>query len=337
MHLWTLLGQWIRARRTILLYTALVFLLFFTVYGLYGFPWEVAGYAALLCLVAGLIFAGVDGWRFMQKIRLLQQLPGRYPLGELPLADNLLEESYSLILQSLEEERKKLEIQTAEAGRDADEYYALWTHQIKTPIAAMRLLLQSSQLKMDKGSKTHLAQELFRIEQYVDMVLQYQRLSSLQSDLLFQRHNLDVLVKTAAKNCATMFIHKGLPLQVQGVTGSVITDQKWFVFVLEQLYTNALKYTAAGGEVRVYSQNPSTLVVEDTGIGIPPEELPRVFERGFTGAVGRSERSSTGIGLYLCRRIMERLGFGITIESVLGEGTRVLLHLEQHPAELDEV
>ncbi len=179
--------------------------------------------------------------------------------------------------------------------------------------------------------------ELFKINQYVDMVLQYQRLSSMKNDLLPESFAVPALVKRAAKNCAPLFIHKGLSLDAEDIHGSIITDGKWFCFVLEQLLTNAVKYTA-NGTVRVYSRDAdggSILIIEDNGVGIPSGDLPRVFERGFTGEAGRTERSSTGIGLYLCKQILTRLGFGISIESEAGKGTRVILRLAQDKLEMD--
>lgn len=329
-----LFWHWLAARRWVLLYLGAVFGFFFLVYALHGYPWGVAGYAALLGLGLG---AGLGLWdyaRFAAKHRELARLAGRFPTSPPQSPENLIEADYQAIITALEAERARLESQNEHVRRDAEEYYALWAHQVKTPMAAMRLLLQSGAEQPGGREKADLEQELFRIGQYVEMVLQYQRLSSLQNDLVLREHQLSALAKKAAKGCATLFIHKGLALELEGVAGTVVTDEKWFCFVLEQLYTNAVKYTRAGA-VRLYCPDAHTLVVEDTGIGIPPADLPRVFERGFTGTVGRSERSSTGIGLYLCRAILGRLGFGISIESQPGRGTRVLLHLEQAALEVE--
>ncbi len=329
MMLWgKVFGAWCRARRGIFAYVGLLYGFIFAVYALYGHPWWVGGYAALLGLAAGLVFAAVDFARFAARHAALARLAGHFPTGSLPPAANLPEADYAGIVAALEAERARLEAENEHRRRDAEEYYTLWAHQVKTPLAAMGLLLQSG-----GASRADLEQELFRIGQYVDMVLQYQRLSSMEGDLLLQRHNLAALAKKAAKNCAPLFIHRGLSVSVEGVSGSLITDEKWFGFVLEQLFANAAKYTRHGG-VRVYGEG-ACLVVEDSGAGIPPEDLPRVFERGFTGAAGRSERSSTGIGLYLCREILGRLGFSISIESRLGQGTRVRLHLAQETLEVD--
>lgn len=334
MHTGKLLMEWLRARWMALAYVAVVFVCFFVVYALYGYGWGVAGYAALLALVAGAFFVIWDFARFAARHNGLYRLAGRFPTGRLPEAVSLPEKDYTAIIEALEAERARLERENDHTRRDAEEYYTLWAHQIKTPMAAMQLLLQSSPGQLDKQAKGDVEQELFRIGQYVDMVLQYQRLSSLQNDLVLQAHSLEELVKQAAKNCAPLFIYKGLALDTSGVQGSVVTDKKWFCFVLEQLFTNAVKYTPAGS-VSVYSTGDDTLVMQDTGVGIPAEDLPRVFERGFTGNMGRSERSSTGIGLYLCREIMARLGFGISIRSAPKSGTRVLLHLKQQVLELE--
>ena len=327
-----LLPGWLHKRRYCLLLVAGIFAIFFIVYAIYGYGWGVAGYAALLCLVLGAALAIWDFVRFCARHIALTQTMGRFPLEKLPQPDDLIEQDYSDIILALEQARKQLENEKEHTRRDAEEYYTLWAHQIKTPMAAMRLLLQSAGNTLNDGVKADLEQELFRIGQYVDMVLQYQRLSSLQNDLVLERFPLDALVKKAAKNCATLFIYKDLALEMGEIGGSIVTDEKWFCFVLEQIYTNAVKYTAKGA-VRVYSQGKDTLVIEDSGMGIPAEDLPRVFERGFTGTVGRRERSSTGIGLYLCRSILERLGFSITLSSKPGVGTKVMLHLAQEVQE----
>lgn len=317
---------WLRMRR----YTILLFVMFcaffLIIYALYGYAWGTGLYACALGLATGIVFAVVDIARFAARHRELTKLVGRFPTASLPEASNLLEEDYGAIIEALEEERARLLREKENDRRDAGEYYTLWVHQIKTPISVLRLLLQSGQEGAPPNTPA-MENALFRTEQYVEMALQYQRLSTMQDDLVLKSHTLDALVKKAAKGCAPLFIYSGIPLHIGAVEGAVITDEKWFAFVLEQLLSNAQKYTRAG-EVSVYTEG-DTLVVADTGIGILPEDLPRVFERGYTGAVGRNERSSTGLGLHLCREVMERLGFSISIQSTPGKGTRVLLHLAQ--------
>ena len=175
----------------------------------------------------------------------------------------------------------------------------MWTHQIKTPISALRLLLEGSEIPGRAGFL--MREELFKIEQYVDMVLTFQRLESMSSDMVLQEYDLSSLIKQAVKKYSVLFINKGLRLELGEMDIQILTDQKWFIFCLEQILSNSIKYTPNGGITINAKEN--MLSIQDTGIGIRPEDLPRIFDKGFTGYNGRMEKKSTGIGLYLCRRI----------------------------------
>ena len=201
---------------------------------------------------------------------------------------------------------------------DMRDYYTLWAHQIKTPIAAMHLLV-------DEDGEA--ARELFKIEQYVDMLLSYIRLESDVNDLVLRPCDLDGILRAAARKYARFFIHQGLRLEIQPTGRQVLTDEKWFGFCVEQLLSNAVKYTPKGS-ISMYVENDH-LVIADTGIGIAPEDLPRVFERGYTGYNGRTDRKSTGIGLYLTRRVLTMLGHQIHIDARPGGGTRVHISLKR--------
>lgn len=206
--------------------------------------------------------------------------------------------------------------------QDMLDYYTLWAHQIKTPIAAMRLILQSD----DAPNSAELEQELFRVEQYVEMVLNYLRLGSDSTDYVICRVELDRLLRQSVKKYAKQFIRRRIRLDYKETGLTVLTDEKWLSFAIEQLLANALKYTREGGGIRIYAEGEA-LCIEDTGIGIAAEDLPRVFEKGYTGCNGRTDKKSTGIGLYLCRKILDKLGHGITIESKIGAGTKVKVYL----------
>ncbi len=208
----------------------------------------------------------------------------------------------------------------------------MWAHQIKTPIAAMRLILQSE----EKDCNDELLEQLFRTEQYVEMVLQYLRMTSDSSDLLIRRYSLDSIVKQAVKKYAKSFIRQKIKLNYEDLNVGVITDEKWLCFVIEQLLSNALKYTQSGS-ISIYMDDflPETLVIEDTGIGIQEEDLPRVFEKGFTGYNGRADKKSTGIGLFLCKKILKKLSHTISIESTLGKGTKVKIGLDMLDVEIE--
>lgn len=294
---------------------------------LYQVPPEAAGYAFFLCILAGAVFAAADYGGYRRRLCTLAWLNGQLEeLQEyLPPARDGLEEAYQKLALSLQQSRL-CERAGAAAGRsDMLEYYTMWAHQIKTPIAALDLLLQSE----EELSRPQVEEQLFRIREYVEMVLTYLRMEQMSSDLVLRRQELDPIVRAAVKKYTRAFIHRRLRLSYEPLPGKVVTDEKWLQFVLEQVLSNALKYTKTGA-ISIYMDpaRPCRLVIADTGVGIRPEDLPRVFERGFTGQNGRVDKSATGLGLYLCRRIMTKLSHEIGIVSAEGQGTQVWLDLE---------
>ena len=298
-----LLGAYLLRQKKLLLLLIGSLAIFAAVFSLYDLPLEPIFYAAVLCLVLGAALFAVSFALFLHRHR------------------DLLEADYQELLRTLSSNRAALAMETANRLQDMTDYYTLWAHQIKTPIAAMHLLLQES-------PRPELEGELLKIEQYVEMVLGYLRLGSGSTDYLFRSCSLDGLVRQAARKYARLFILKKIALDFQETGRTVLTDEKWLSFVLEQLLSNAVKYTPSGGRVRVYGDG-ETLVISDNGIGIQPEDLPRVFEKGFTGFNGREDKKSTGIGLYLCRQVADRLNHGISITSRPGQGTLVRLDLSR--------
>lgn len=243
-------------------------------------------------------------------------------IDQLPAPKNAIEHKYQELVQILYKNNNELTVQADNKQKDLVDYFMQWTHQIKTPIAAMQLLLQSEQ----KEQTTELELELIKIEQYVEFVLQYLRLDNISNDLIFKKYELDDIIKQAIRKNAKMFIRKKISLNYSDVNCTVLTDEKWLLFVIEQILSNALKYTREGS-ISIYRKN-KRLIIEDTGIGIQAEDLPRVFEKGFTGFNGRAFIQSTGIGLYLCKQILTKLSHDITIESEVGKGTKVIIDLE---------
>ena len=153
------------------------------------------------------------------------------------------------------------------------------------------------------------------------MVLQYLRLTDSVNDFVLKEYSLDQMIRQAVRKYAPMFIRKKLSLEYEDVGANVVTDEKWMVFVMEQLLSNAIKYTSSG-VVRIYMEK-GCLVVEDTGIGVLPEDLPRIFDKGYTGYNGRTDKKASGIGLYLVKEILTKLGHKILAESEPGAGTRM--------------
>ncbi len=297
---------------------------FFFVTILYRAPVELPIYTCSLVGAVGAVFFCFGFARYAKQHAILCTLltQSATRLSELPLPRDLIEKDYNALIEALEQNRLDALASAARRKADATEYYTLWSHQIKTPLAAIRLVLQDNP---NMPSRDILSQELFKTEQYADMVLGYLRLGSIHSDLSPENLPLEPLVREGVKRVSTLFIYqKRVSLQISALPGTIVTDKKWFLFVLEQLLTNAVKYTPQGF-VRIYPDPavPDTLVIEDTGIGIHAEDLPRVFERGFTGCNGRGGARSTGLGLYLCHEVLTRLGHTISIRSTLGVGTAV--------------
>ena len=314
----------LRKNRVAILLWVLTVLTEWVVFYLYRIMWEPLLYAGALTLALGLLLLGLELRREMQaareRLRLREAILTEW--NDLPEEKTLEQADYGDMIRKLGRQLRQ-ETATQEAQRqDMLDYYTTWVHQIKTPMAVMKLYLGS-----ESPEHRAMGTELFRMEQYVDMVLGYLRIGSIHADLSPQEVPLEALVRESVKKVSTLFIHqKSTTLQISSLPGTVLTDKKWFSFVLEQILTNAAKYTPRG-TVRVYlaKDSPDTLVVEDTGLGIRAEDLPRIFERGFTGYNGRGGQRSTGLGLYLCHEVLQRLGHTISIRSEPGKGTAVCI------------
>ncbi len=298
--------------------------IFIACLALYRIPPEAALYPALLSagvLALLLAFDVRRAWRTHRSFLRLEKLPPEQ-IDVLPKPRTVAQADCQRLVEKLCCEQRELSAKTAAQYADILDYYTLWAHQIKTPIASMRLTLQAG----EHESSDALTHDLQRIEQYVQMALVFLRLDSGTTDLVIQRCDLDGIIRPVIHKLASQFIHRKLSLDYEPLSETVLTDEKWLSFVVEQVLTNALKYTPHGG-VRIFLEQPKTLCIRDTGIGIAPEDLPRVFDKGYTGLNGRLDKKASGIGLYLCRRICIRLGHTIQIESRLGQGTTVRIDL----------
>ena len=286
-------------------------------FALYRLPLRAVLYPLALCALLGVIVLAIDAvrtYRLERTIRRTRPVPGSLRCA------TLREEAYRDAATEAQRATTEAEARSHAELRDMLDYYTAWAHQIKTPIAAMKLTLQEE----DSGSSRRLSTELLRIEQYVEMALTFLRLEPDASDYVFRECALDEIVRSAARRFAGEFIQRRLRFVWEPTGRTVITDEKWLFFVLCQLLSNALKYTREGS-VTVSMTDPATLCVADTGIGIAPEDLPRIFDKGYTGCNGRTDRSASGIGLYLCRRVCRNLKIDLRAESAVGAGTRIYL------------
>ena len=284
--------------------------IFIVVAFLYNIRMDALKYALLLVILWLLLYVITEYHRFRKKHLLLERFKKSTQecTKELPECRNLLELDYQELLGIFDEKILELKSEARIKGQDLSDYYGMWVHQIKTPIAAMRILLQSVEDENPALPELkEMKMELFKMEQYVEMVLTYLRMEDMSGDLQFEKVSLDKILKQSVRKYSQML-----------------------EFVTEQILSNALKYTKNGGEIRICLEEKrgrECLVIEDNGIGIQAEDLPRVFEKGFTGYNGRADKKSTGIGLYLCKKIMDKMGHKIWIDSEVGKGTRVYLEL----------
>ncbi|MCM1055675.1 MAG: sensor histidine kinase [Bacteroides sp.] len=306
---------------------ALSLLICAVVFGLYGSELEAVFYSFGLCLT---MFAAVGAARFVHYAKRYRERKKvsedpTLTVGALPAAETPLEEEYHEIISTL---KARLDAAVTEKNSDLQEsieYYTTWVHQIKTPISVMRMILQGE----DTEEHRELSLQLFRIEQYVEMVLNYIRLGGSSSDFVFKEYDLDGIIKRAVHKYAPMFVRKHIGLKYESVDIRIVTDEKWFSFMLEQLLSNAVKYTEKG-QVSVSVTEDGVLKIADTGIGIAEEDLPRIFEKGFTGYNGRADKKSTGLGLYLCRLTADRLSHRISAESEAGKGSVFSVELKRY-------
>ena len=272
----------------LLLIAPVFLLLVFAVSNLYQLPTEYVFYLTSIFLILWVIVLCMQYWVFRKRI-----------------------EQYEEKLKETRESNSEESIRWEELQEKQD-FFALWTHQIKTPIAALNLLLQG-----EKQDVAACRQELFKIESYVEMALNYLRFEEMSNDLVLERNSLEQLVRQVVKKYAAIFIYNHISVQLEHLDYTVLTDEKWFCFVLEQILSNALKYTKQGS-VKISAEeieNGLQVLVQDTGIGIKREDLPRIFEKGFTGYNGRMDKKASGLGLYLCKGVCEKLGHEIRVVS----------------------
>ena len=378
-----LLFLYLKNKKSNIIQVVLAYVVLLLVIWLYNLPYyEAFSFGIELYGALYIIHLIYDYSVFADKIRTLERNIKTDDIQNIALPDkkNDVEALYADIIIKLQEQKRKQYDAGVEASRNLKDYYACWAHQIKTPIAAAKLIIQSlddvvrnlentswgnscnecydkryDDLKNNQSNEKNddndleklnrklneLSHEMFRIENYTDAGMDYLRLEDISSDYEFKLCRLDVAVKKVVKKFAPQFIGRHISLHIEQIEDSVCTDSKWLGFIIEQLISNAVKYSKDGGSVRIYTLHGNgdikknskddslQLVIEDTGIGISEEDIPRIMERGFTGYNGRLDKKSSGIGLYLCRKAADRLGFVITYDASYKNGTRVLLDMTQ--------
>lgn len=255
---------------------------------------------------------------------VLQSLDKKYLLPEIMEKPDFLEGK--LFYQILRECNKEMHEHVNEYKNlqlEYREYIEAWVHEIKTPIASSMLIIENNK----NSIMNNIGEEIKKIDGFVEQALYYSRSSDVSKDYLIKKFELKTAVNNVIRKNSKDFINKKISLQLDEIEESVYSDIKWVRFILNQIISNSIKYIKdKEGRIRIYStsnKNNVILTIEDNGIGISDKDINRVFEKAFTGEHGRKYNASTGIGLYLCKKLCNRLGLGINITSELSVGTKV--------------
>ncbi len=315
--------RYIKSRLGIIIFFIFMQLIFVGITVLADIPWRESAYAGLVQLFFALIIAAFDYYKFSIRVKTLRKIEkNSLYISEIDLkARDLIDEEYHKLYSIVHGELIRTLKEKESLEGSLNDYYKMWVHQIKTPLSALGLLVQNSTIE----EKNEMKMELSRIESYLDMLLKFIKLSGESTDFVFESYNMEELVKEIVKSQSIVFIKKKLSVELKGLDENIVTDKKWLGFVIDQVLSNALKYTSKGGIVISMEKCDGiyAISIEDTGIGIRASDLSRIFEDGFTGYNGRTSTEASGIGLYLCRKITDKLGYRMTAESKLGEGSKI--------------
>ncbi len=323
------LKYYLKKRTKSILMVLTIYAVFVASFWLYRLPFDAILYPFVICTMILIMAVIYDSTKKHKKYRNMKLLLENKDIAQTDVEEMVNDYEFNALLKELVRQKEDLREADLEKFNGMVDYYTIWAHQIKTPIASMRLNLQNT----DSALSYQLRSDLFRIEQYVEMVLTYLRLDSDSTDYVFKEYNLDSIIKANIKKFAGDFIGKKLTLNYTPTEKTVLTDEKWLSFVIEQILTNSIKYTDKGG-ISIYLED-NELCIADTGIGISQEDLPRIFDKGYTGMNGRRETKSSGIGLYLVGRICKNLNHSIRVESVVGEGTTVKIDIARKEIEFE--
>ena len=236
---------------------------------------------------------------------------------------NKKEEKLKNQIQELEEANLNLRNDFIAKEKELQEYFLIWIHQIKTPITAGKLICDSD---IENENVKNIKKELIYIEDYTNMALSYLKMANHNTDMDISLVNLDDIIRPLIKKYAILFISNNIKLEYKKLNVKVITDSKWCMVVIEQLLSNAIKYTKNGTVSITFNEKENYLEIKDNGIGIKDSDLPKIFDKGYSGFNGRQNQKSTGIGLFLVKQILDKLGQKVKLESKLDEGTSVKVY-----------
>ncbi|MDQ0061738.1 sensor histidine kinase [Paenibacillus harenae] len=314
--------RFIQYERSYLILCAVIFVLTVAVYATNpqtAWQWQTFLYAFALAAIALTAFMFRRYAKNTQAIRRMNDDEAEPLSLEAEAYREALEQAGMAHIRALNEVQAK--------QKENYDFIVSWFHEIKTPIAILRLMQQTD---IDPRS---LEEELTRIEHYAEQAMYYAKLDSFNQDYELVNCNLELLVKEVVKAHSKSFISRKIKIRLDIPLTVVQTDSKWLLFIVNQLVTNSLKYTDEHGEITItarIAEQEKLLIIRDNGIGIEAKDLPRVFNRGFTGSNGRTHAKSTGMGLYLAQELSKKLGHFITCESVPGRFTEFVIHFPKN-------
>ena len=316
-----LLNEYLKMKKTSIIGILGVYAILFVFVYLYRIPIEVILYPFILTIVFVLMVLLFDYIKYKEKVnKIIQICNDVSSCYSVKINDkNIFDEYYLDIINELLKENRKQVSQIQKKVSDINDYFSIWVHQIKTPIASMKLKIDNEQMDL-----LQLASDLNRIDHYVDLVLSFLKFDEEKIDLYFRKTDVDKIMRESLKKFSNDFIIKKIRLDYKLSKREVLTDEKWLSFVFDQLLSNALKYTDKG-TISIYYDGDSCLCIKDSGIGIALADMERLFEKGFTGYNGRQYKKASGIGLYMCKRMCDKLNIAISIESIVNEYTLVKL------------
>ena len=322
---------YLKDRFKIILVFFICCVIFASVFSLYNLEIEAVLYSCYLMIIFLLIVSLFDFIQYYKKHKSLHDHVDSIWLRSDHFVNDcsFIGKDYQHIIQYLSKQIQEEKTKSENDRKDMEDYYSLWVHQMKLPISAIKLLLETQE-HLDKRL---LKSELFRIDQYTNMVLTYLRMNSVDTDYHFDRYDIDTIIRPIIRKFSNEFIRKKIQLHYDESHEMILTDEKWLSFIIEQLLSNALKYTEEGF-IHIY-MNDMKLVIEDSGIGIEDSDLPRIFEKGYTGLNGRYDKKASGIGLYLCKTIAEHLSHQFVIESQKNIGTKAILYLDHYDLKVE--
>ncbi|MCB2833830.1 sensor histidine kinase [Streptococcus dysgalactiae subsp. dysgalactiae] len=254
-------------------------------------------------------------YQFKTKIKTLQEFIYVTDLDSLTLPSDKV--YHSLIIKLNEEASKKL-LQQRNQQKNTESLIKMWSHQMKLPLSALSLMVQTQSTDVKEYQ-----QQVFRLEKYLNNLLSYLKFKQHHDDFRFQIVSVREIISSIVKESRYLCIAKELSVTIQG-NCQLKTDKKWLRFALMQLIDNAIKYSTKGGNITITLSSKS-IIISDNGIGILSEDLPRLFDEGFTGFNGHEHQKATGLGLYMTKEILDQLNLGIKVNSLIGEGTQVII------------